>query len=313
MGGEPSVHWKKIDAVLQYAKERYPNMTLTSGLTTNAVYMPDEMIQWSIENNVSVYISMDGCRKAHEITRKYKDGRSSFDVVESNVKRYRLARPNADAVRSTFTLTTMSFILESVQYLESLGFKKINMIKASSATDAPWNHKDIALLGNEIDRVGDFIVQRMENNTDLRFNPLSRYLEHVANNRRINRCQAALGYVAIDIHGSIVPCHRFCGKIASDFKCGSVAGDKIVVDLEKLNSFLDINAERYAKLECHKCEAVDFCSNVCPFHYCYAEKDASAIWAECEYSKACLRTAKRMHEYLTKTSNAIYAKHYLAR
>jgi uncharacterized protein len=316
MGGEPSLHWREIDAILCYAQERYPDMNLMSGFTTNAVYMPDEMLEWVKAKGISMYVSMDGCREAHDITRRYSDGRSSFDIVEANIHKFRLAIPRcANSVRLTFTRQTMPFLMKSIQYLASLGFQRIATGKASMASSQSsdlYDAHDVNALYDAIDQIGDLTISYMESGMHVKIQPFYRYLSVVAKQTKgIMQCKSGISYLSIDTQGNIVPCHMFCGTTDESLICGSVAGETPTVNLDKINKFLDVNQKRSWKLGCHKCAAIQLCSNVCPFHYCYSGQDESAVWVECEHSKACVKIAKRVHEYLVKTRNEIYAKNCL--
>jgi len=59
------------------------------GVNTNLTLLTEEIAEFFNRNNIDVYISIDGYREAHNRTRKYHNGKGSFDDIIEKVAIYR--------------------------------------------------------------------------------------------------------------------------------------------------------------------------------------------------------------------------------
>lgn len=83
-GGEPLLNMNTIvNAVELISKIASPKSKIQYTITTNAVLI-DKYIDFLIENDFKIYISLDGSRFQDEY-RKFPNGTNSFDIVESNI------------------------------------------------------------------------------------------------------------------------------------------------------------------------------------------------------------------------------------
>ena len=84
-GGEPLLEFQKIRKLIGYIEERYPYKKITYSMTTNGTLFNTENIQFLIEKNINVMISLDGPRELHNINRVYANGQGSFDKIMENL------------------------------------------------------------------------------------------------------------------------------------------------------------------------------------------------------------------------------------
>jgi uncharacterized protein len=87
-GGEPTLMGldffrKSIDLEQQYAR---PGMTFMNTLQTNGTLLDDDWCDFFKENNFLIGISLDGPRELHDVYRKDKGGKPTFDKVMSGVR-----------------------------------------------------------------------------------------------------------------------------------------------------------------------------------------------------------------------------------
>ena len=88
-GGEMLIEWELIKQIVRRISKKYKNMKIDYGINTNLTLLTEEMAGFFNRNNIDVYISIDGYRKAHNRTRKYHNGKGSFDDIIEKAAIYR--------------------------------------------------------------------------------------------------------------------------------------------------------------------------------------------------------------------------------
>lgn len=88
-GGEILVDWKLIKKIVQRIKRKYPGMKIEYSINTNLALLTEEIARFFKRHHFKVHISIDGYREAHNKTRKYHNGKGSFDDVIEKVGLYR--------------------------------------------------------------------------------------------------------------------------------------------------------------------------------------------------------------------------------
>lgn len=125
-GGEPTVSFSLMKTSLAYAKS-HPKVSelekLEFTITTNGVFN-DHVLQFLIENNFNVSLSMDGIPEVQEYHRPLANGCSNCALVEKNV--IALAKSVKLKIRATVTAFSVNKMVESVQWLADRGVKRIH-------------------------------------------------------------------------------------------------------------------------------------------------------------------------------------------
>ncbi|WP_054743040.1 radical SAM/SPASM domain-containing protein [Cellulosilyticum ruminicola] len=84
-GGEPLVNWPIIKQSLEYIEEAYKGMSVNYIINTNGTLITKEIAEAFAKYKVHVALSMDGIGDCHDLTRRYMDGRGSFEIIDHNV------------------------------------------------------------------------------------------------------------------------------------------------------------------------------------------------------------------------------------
>jgi uncharacterized protein len=89
-GGEPLVNKQVFISAVEYIKKvkdegKLPQR-LAIFLNTNGTILDDEILATIKYNDISVSISIDGCREYHDANRVYGDGRGTFDKVCEGIR-----------------------------------------------------------------------------------------------------------------------------------------------------------------------------------------------------------------------------------
>ena len=81
-GGEPLLEFDLIKKVVKHAK----GLDCVFNLTTNGTLLNQETIEYLVDNNFIIGISLDGPKKIHDKNRVFPDNSGSFDNVINNFK-----------------------------------------------------------------------------------------------------------------------------------------------------------------------------------------------------------------------------------
>lgn len=97
-GGEPLLagHAPLVDFARMLRSAVGPAVEVDVGLQTNGLLLTDEVLDAFEAERIAVSLSMDGPRQAHDLHRKTRKGRSSFDRVEAALDRL-VRRPSVFA------------------------------------------------------------------------------------------------------------------------------------------------------------------------------------------------------------------------
>jgi uncharacterized protein len=85
-GGEPLLEISNIENLINYINENYPGKKMDYSLTTNGTIFTDKNIQFFIDNNFNIMISLDGPKELHNTNRVFSNGKGSFDKIMENLK-----------------------------------------------------------------------------------------------------------------------------------------------------------------------------------------------------------------------------------
>lgn len=92
-GGEPLINFKLIKEVVQRAKQLYSGKILFL-MTTNASLLTNDKIDFLMENDFYLTISLNGDKQEHDRMRVYSNGRGTYDDIIK--KLYLIREKNID-------------------------------------------------------------------------------------------------------------------------------------------------------------------------------------------------------------------------
>jgi len=85
-GGEPLLEFELIKKITRYAEFRFAGKELSFNITTNGSLINDENIQYFLDHDISITISLDGPKEINDKNRVFADGTGTFDIVVQKLK-----------------------------------------------------------------------------------------------------------------------------------------------------------------------------------------------------------------------------------
>lgn len=122
-GGEILLEWETVKAVVNRLLDTYKGIPFEFEMNTNMTLMTEEIAEFLNQHNFKVSISIDGYKGAHDRTRKYHNGKGSFDDIIKNLDIYRRYNKKKPFTMSQGTIEyTGNFNPAKVYEMESHGF-----------------------------------------------------------------------------------------------------------------------------------------------------------------------------------------------
>lgn len=88
-GGEPLMNFPLIRESAAYFRKTFAGYETRFHMTSNAVFWPDEVLDFLIEHDVALVVSLDGPRVVQDRQRLDAQGQGTFDRVMANIERLR--------------------------------------------------------------------------------------------------------------------------------------------------------------------------------------------------------------------------------
>lgn len=265
-GGEPLLEFAVVKEIVNYAKKLFKRWKLRFNVTTNGTLMNDSIIDFFIENEFNVTVSLDGPKENHDSKRVFPDGNGSFQVVIDNLEKIKKKD-------ETFYYNNISFFavhsndlsLEKLYLFfkendlvnkNSLRFGRVNSLDTDYYKKYPydkWERK------HEFGRIFDIIKKKLKNDEMLYpvetaiFQDIPQLMD-ILKTRRMNMLAGSCFFdnrLYIDAGGRF----HICEKINDKFSFGDV---NTGFDLEKMEKFLRDYTELIKK-NCLNCDVRFLC------------------------------------------------------
>lgn len=101
-GGETLLEFELIKDVIEYVKSKPKGKKYTYALTTNGTLINQRMIEFFVENHVSLFVSLDGPKDIHDRNRVGQNNSGSFDSIMKNLQRIKEYSPQYFADKVTY-------------------------------------------------------------------------------------------------------------------------------------------------------------------------------------------------------------------
>ena len=148
-GGETLLNFKVLKKTLAYAREKGAVLgkEVRFSLTTNATLLRPEIIEWLVDNEVGVTISIDGPKESQDKFRVFSNGMGSYDLVLPKIKEL-LKQHTARLIGARVTLTRQNLNVKQIfQHLtEEMGFWSVGFAPVTTA-----DGRDYAIEGAQYD------------------------------------------------------------------------------------------------------------------------------------------------------------------
>lgn len=141
-GGEPLLAFDLIKDVVAYAEKVFKGKKLTYNMTSNATLLDEEKIDFLIEHDISLMISLDGPKKINDLNRVYPDGSGTYDTIMKKIQLIYAKYPEyADKLSISMVMDPSNdFDCINSVTLDGKDFKPLNLNASIIDTDYDYDN-----------------------------------------------------------------------------------------------------------------------------------------------------------------------------
>ena len=271
-GGEPLLEIELIKQCVRYANEQVEGKRIKFNTTTNGTLLSDDVVDFLVENDFSVGISLDGSKEEHDKNRKFSNGGGSFDIIISNVKR--LIERYPDYINNISFMTTINphasleCVMEYFSSEEIFNDRNIifnNMKESHYEGDIVYEKSHYAIRNYEYIKMLFAMVGKLDTK---HVSPLvgrarsaierrqREFVGRVAMPRSYHHggpCLPGVMRLFVRVDGALFPCERV-GELLDFFVIGTLEDG---FDIAKIKSMLNIG--KLTEDECKMCWGLRQC------------------------------------------------------
>lgn len=219
LGGEPLLNKKIFFKTIDIINQKYSKIKqlFRFQTTTNGILLDDKTIDFIVENNIELSLSIDGDRETHNLNRKSKNGKDVYDIIFRNMQKL-LQKKISFAVRMTLTPNNAHLLVHNVKYFFELGIQRINV---GMDELGEWDDKSIHILDEQMTLLDKFYLENIANDEDAILNLYDYKISTFVFKRSPLYCSAgSKGHLVVNSKGEFYP----CGYVANEklWKQGSV-------------------------------------------------------------------------------------------
>ncbi len=235
-GGEPLLNKPLIDFIIKYTdkQSKLTKKYFNHIITTNATLLDDKMINYIVNYNFGLMVSLDGPQKLHDKQCPTKTGQGSFELAAKNIKR--LMKQRTVGVRATM-IHPMPNLKELVDFFIQFGFHNMVIAAATNRKEASseydFTRKDMQEYIKQGEKFLPWILQYLLSGKKPPYFIYERWYNQITSgkispNFFLFNCGAGRSVVGVDTDGKLYPCAKFSG-----LKNWSIGNAKTGIDISK--------------------------------------------------------------------------------
>lgn len=275
-------------------------------ITTNGILLDDAFLEFAVENDILVAISIDGVAEAHDRHRRLPDGSPTFDRLLPRLRALLAVRPYS-SVLMVVNPDTAARLAESVRFLLDVGCRYL-IVSLNYAT--PWSEEDLEVLRAQYESLGDCYIEWTRQGRKFYLSPFEVKLSSHIQGEEVCRehCELGMRQTSVDPEGFLYPCVQFTKAGPESRWCiGSVFSG--IDESRRLRLRDESQAE---KEPCCDCAIRRRCHNTCGcLNWQTTGSVARISPVLCCHERMLVAIADRVGETLFREGNDLFLnKHY---
>jgi uncharacterized protein len=272
-GGEPLLEFDLIKQCVEYTKSQTEGKRIRFNITTNGTLLSDSTVDYLVENNFYLSISLDGSQEEHDVNRKFINGDGSFDTIIENIKRTKKRYPEFD--NNILILTTINPHMDLDCVLEFFSTGEIfNDKKIMFNTVNKTNLKGMLTYDEKFYRIRNFeyikmlfsIIGKLEVKyvsplvissraaAQRKHKDIHKHSEMMSITHHSGPCKPGVQRLFVRVDGTLFPCERV-SETLDYFKIGTLENG---FDINRMKDILNIG--KTTETECKKCWNLRHCT-----------------------------------------------------
>ena len=259
-GGEPLLNFELIRDVVPFAREYADRVgvQVSFGIATNGTLISEEILQFLIDEEIHVQVSVDGNATDQNRLRKFNDGSDTYDVVAESLEKLTDRLPDSVSVRAT--ITSYNLDRESIANdLGEFGACSVEVAPVVAASQEPFalREEHLPAIKQKLIEQSRYETERiLEGSKEREF--FDDYMERLMTRAKAcHGCQGGKTFLAVDVDGDIY----FCSSLADrpEFKMGDVFSGLDLAVQDAFNDSFHVDS----RSDCRRCWAKNLCGGGC--------------------------------------------------
>jgi uncharacterized protein len=307
-GGEPLLHKELICDLVAEARrmEQLGPARFHFKVTTNGLLLDDDFLQFAVDEDLLIAMSLDGTREAHDRHRRLPDGSPSFERVMPTLRKLLAARPYA-SVLMVVNPDTAANLVDSVSFLLDEGCRYL-IVSLNYAGN--WTETDLELLRQQYERLGDLYIEWTRQGRKFYLSPFEVKLSSHIQGEEVckEHCELGNRQLSVDPQGFLFPCVQFTAAGPDSRWC---IGD-VSSGIDETKRTLLHDESQAEKGSCGQCAIRRRCHNTCGcLNWQTTGSVARVSPVLCRYEQILIPIADRVGDTLYGERNPMFLnKHY---
>ncbi len=278
-GGEPLTNMSVVKRICEKITNSYneglllkmPSFSIISNLTL----LEDDDIEFLSENNFNIVVSLDGGESIHDKLRPTKDGKGTYDIINSNIEKLYLNKIKY-SIEATYTkihYTNSISITNLVNQLNKLNASRIDVVVVGGKGNSNiffQEDSELELIYDDFFDAFRFFVNSLSLGNFIPFGPLiDSFGVFSGYNDEKLFCPAGNDNLSISADGLFYPCHMFVNS--KDF----LIENKTLPEEINKNTISD----------CNKCWARPWCKLCLGKFVLFSNQDKQYLKSHCQLNK----------------------------
>lgn len=310
-GGEPLLEKDLIRRAVSLARSIEQSgespMPLRFSTTVNGTLLDDETIDDFSKEHFHLVVSLDGCRQAHDATRRDLKGESTYDRITENLKKALIKIPSTETI-SVIDVANVAYLAESFDALLDLGVKNLNF---SFNYEADWTDEALTILEAQLEEISKRYIAIYRAGRDVHFDLFdSKIITHLKEGYSCrDRCKFGDGEITVAPSGRLYPCERLVAEDDNDEVC--IGHVDTGVDLEKV---LEMARQKNTPdADCQSCGLQNRCMFWCGcVNYATTGRVGETSGVLCALEQLAIKHADRAAATLFKEKNTQFMRKFYA-
>lgn len=312
-GGEPLLEIGLIRQCVSYIKEQMGQRKYKYTMTTNGTLLTPATVEFLSDNNFSIFISLDGPKEEHDVNRKFRTGKGSFDTIMKNISH--IKEHNYEFWKNLGFMITLNpkvdlkKVTEFFDHTDILPHQLIQYheIEETNLKNKDWIHyqetyalnrrymylKVLMCLAGMLEK--DKIHQMFGATLTMK----QKFFEGLKHGQYMKKtvhhggpCIPGIRKIFVSVDGTFYPCEKVVEN-AIEFSIGNIRDGLTVSKMEPL-----LNLGRLTEKQCITCPALQRC-NICIARI-NGEEEKNFITAENKLEickESCQEFISELYEY----------------
>ncbi len=304
-GGEPLLQFPLIRTTVDYARKQanIQGKRLALRMSTNGLLLTPEILHYCQEQEIILAISCDGNQSSHDASRRFPDGRGSFEELSAILPAILVICPST-VFASVITPVNCHALMDSLIWMWDQGIR--NIAHEPDFSDSSWDMDTFEELTRQMDHLCDWYLATMRKREPFFLSLLeNRIKSGIVNEHRENPpCDFGMEKISIAPDGTIYPCVRFVGT-SKDFSIGHVFAG-FSETREKL-----ANLNRSEKPSCEDCDYLHRCIQYCGCNNFTSTGAINRVHPlVCEHERMLLPRCDALARTLWQEGNPLFLSRY---